>query len=180
MAVFVSYSSHDRAVADTIVQGFERAQLTCWYAPRDIRPGSDYAEAIVEGLRSSRVLVVIVSAHSLASAQVLREVERAIHYGIEVMPVRIDNTPISGSFEFFLSLPHWLEASSPPQPSDLDRLEQAIRRFLGAPARPVGQAGTSPAEPPAPVVEITPDAWSRKPGGRLRRFFDTMLQDPQS
>ena len=88
MDVFVSYSSRDKTVADALVATLERAQIRCWYAPRDIRPGTIYGEAILDGLRECRALVVIVSASSVASQQVLREVERAVHYGLTVVPFR--------------------------------------------------------------------------------------------
>ena len=67
MDVFVSYSSSDKTIADAVVATLERAQIRCWYAPRDIRPGKPYAEAIVDGIRDCRAVVVIVSSRSIDS-----------------------------------------------------------------------------------------------------------------
>jgi TIR domain-containing protein len=179
MEVFVSHASLDKAIADRVVATLERVQIRCWYAPRDIRPGKPYPEAILEGLRTTRVLVVIVSAHALASADVLRELDRGSKYGLVVVPFRIENVAMSGSFEYFLSIPHWLDAHTPPLEPHLERLREVVRGILD-----LGTPTTVPI-PPAPtrevpVAEVSPDLWSRRPGGRLRQFFDRFLQDPES
>lgn len=43
--VFISYSSKDKKVADAIVADMEQHNIRCWYAPRDIRPGDEWAFA---------------------------------------------------------------------------------------------------------------------------------------
>lgn len=43
--VFISYSSKDKKVADAIVADMEQHNIRCWYAPRDIRPGDEWASA---------------------------------------------------------------------------------------------------------------------------------------
>jgi hypothetical protein len=40
--VFISYSSKDKAIADTICQWLESAGIPCWMAPRNIEFGSDW------------------------------------------------------------------------------------------------------------------------------------------
>ncbi len=45
--VFVSYASQDAAVANSIVETLEAHGIKCWIAPRDVRPGTVYADAIV-------------------------------------------------------------------------------------------------------------------------------------
>lgn len=44
--VFLSYAAEDRATANAIVAALEARGTACWIAPRDIRSGADYAEAI--------------------------------------------------------------------------------------------------------------------------------------
>ena len=48
--VFISHSSKDKIVADSIVAALEAAHIRCWIAPRDIKPGTDWGE---ESLRRS-------------------------------------------------------------------------------------------------------------------------------
>ena len=179
MDVFVSYSSTDKTIADAVVATLERAQIRCWYAPRDIVPGKPYGDAILDGLRAARVVVVIVSARSVDSPQVLREVERAIHYGLVVVPFRIENVEMRGSFELFLSVSHWLDAISPPLEAHLERLCDAVRGIMQVGRKtavpPTAAAVAAAVEPPVP--EVSPDLWSRRSGGRLRQFFSRFLED---
>jgi hypothetical protein len=185
MDVFVSYSSSDKTIADAVVATLERAQIRCWYAPRDIRPGKPYGEAIVDGIRECRLVVVIVSSHSIASPQVLREVERAIHYGHVIVPFRIENVEMKGSFELFLSVSHWLDAITPPLEQHLSKLTDAVRAQLnvGTPAAVAAPKKAAASPPPAATPdanEISPDSWSKKRGGRIRQFFSGILEDSDS
>ncbi len=57
--VFVSYASQDAAVADAIVEALEAHGIKCWIAPRDVRPGTVYADAIVGAINESKALVLV-------------------------------------------------------------------------------------------------------------------------
>ena len=50
--VFISYSSQDKPVADAVCAGLEAAKIRCWIAPRDVRPGMDYASEIIEAIKT--------------------------------------------------------------------------------------------------------------------------------
>jgi hypothetical protein len=139
--VFISYSSKDRKIADAVVAGLEQRKLRCWVAPRDIDPGQEWAEAIISGIKRSTTMVVVFSGSANDSKQVLREVERAINHGITVIPFRIEDIAPSGAMEYFLTVPHWLDAMSEP-------LEQSIERLYAA----LSSAGdASVPTPPAPI-----------------------------
>ena len=45
--VFVSYSQHDKPVADAVVARLEQAGFRCWMAPRDVLAGTSWGDAIV-------------------------------------------------------------------------------------------------------------------------------------
>ena len=75
--VFVSYASQDAAVANSIVEHLEQHGVRCWIAPRDVKPGAVYADAIVRAINEANALVLVLSASAMASAHVGREVERA-------------------------------------------------------------------------------------------------------
>ena len=49
--VFISYSKYDRSVADAICHHLESKSMRCWYAPRDIAPGKDWAAAIEDAIK---------------------------------------------------------------------------------------------------------------------------------
>ena len=46
-AAFISYASQDAAVAKAIVAALENQGITCWVAPRNVVPGTLYANEIV-------------------------------------------------------------------------------------------------------------------------------------
>ena len=128
--VFISYSSDDKPVADAVCAILEQQRIRCWMTPRDVRPGEEWAGAIVRAIRDTRVVVLIFSASSNASPQVLREVERAVHDGAIVIPFRIQDTPPSQSLEYFISTPHWLDALTAPLEQHVLRLADSVKSLL--------------------------------------------------
>lgn len=127
---FLSYSTPDKPTADAICATFEREMVRCWIAPRDILPGKNYAEAIIDAINSCRVLVVVLSSASNGSPQVLREVERAVHKGLPIIPFRIEEVTPSKSMEYFLSAPHWLDALTPPMETHISLLSNVVQAVL--------------------------------------------------
>ena len=59
--VFISYSSKDKVVGDAVCAILEQRGIRCWIAPRDILPGSEWGEAIINGLTSCQVFVLVFS-----------------------------------------------------------------------------------------------------------------------
>jgi len=140
--VFISYSSKDKPTADATCAVLEQHGIRCWMAPRDITPGADWGESIVEALHSSRALVLVFSQHANLSPQIKREVERAVNKGLPVIPLRIENVMPAKSLEYFLSTPHWLDAFTPPLEQHLNYLADVIRHILDGQPAP---------EPPKPI-----------------------------
>jgi hypothetical protein len=75
--VFVSYASQDVTVAQAIVAALEKSGPKCWIAPRDVTPGSQYADEIVGAINDCKILVLVLSEHAVASSHVGKEIERA-------------------------------------------------------------------------------------------------------
>jgi len=142
--VFVSYSQPDRACAFELAGRLEARAISAWIAPRDITPASDWAEEIIDAIGAARVMVLVFSAHTNASPQVRREIERAVHKGLPVLTFRIADVLPSKSLEYFLSAQHWLDAFPPPVEPYLERLTATVASLLGrradaSPSRPVTQ-----------------------------------------
>ncbi|MDE2136274.1 MAG: toll/interleukin-1 receptor domain-containing protein [Gammaproteobacteria bacterium] len=141
--VFVSYSQSDREPAFGIVSRLEGAGIDCWIAPRDVTPAADWAAEIVEAITAARVMVLVFSASTNDSPQVRREVERAVHHRVAVLPFRIADVLPSKSLEYFLSSQHWLDAFPPPLAPHYTRLIDHVRAFLGAePVAPAAASGS--------------------------------------
>jgi TIR domain/OmpA family len=128
--VFISYSSKDKPTADAVCATLEATGIRCWIAPRDIAPGADWGESIVTAIERARVMVLVFSAHANDSPQIKREVERAVHKGIAIIPLRIKDVMPARSLEYFLSTPHWLDAFSPPLERHLQYLAAVVRQIV--------------------------------------------------
>jgi hypothetical protein len=101
--VFISYSSKDKLTADAACAILESKGIRCWIAPRDILPGADWGESIVDALGQARVFVLVFSSPANASQQIRREVERAVNRGLAVIPLRIEDVAPTKSLEYFIS-----------------------------------------------------------------------------
>lgn len=137
--VFLSYSSKDKTTANAACAALESKGIRCWIAPRDITPGVDWGEAIIDGINGARVFVLIFSSHANTSQQIKREVERAVSHGLPIIPLRIEDVRPEKALEYFLSVPHWLDAYTPPLDKHLNYLADVIRHILDgkpAPAKP--------------------------------------------
>ncbi len=130
--VFISYSSKDKLVADAACATLESNGVRCWIAPRDVLPGVPYAESLVNGLSNSRVMVLVFSANSNRSPQVLREVERAVSKGLPILPLRIEDAPMSQAMEYYIASQHWLDALTPPLERHLARLCEGVKALLSS------------------------------------------------
>lgn len=146
--VFISYSFKDKPTADAACAKLEGKGIRCWIAPRDITPGADWGETIVEAINGSRAFLVILSANANTSQQIKREVERAVHNALPIIPMRIEDVKPAKSLEYFLSTPHWLDAMTPPLERHLDRLADVMRSVLDGVAAPAARTPMRPALPP--------------------------------
>jgi hypothetical protein len=135
--VFISHSNQDKAIADAVCATLERNKIRCWIAPRDVIPGVVYAEALIDALNQSKIMVLVFSSSSNKSIQVMREVERAVNKGIAIIPFRIENVVPSKAMEYFLSVPHWLDALTPPLEKHLQKLSDTVQALLLEMSKPV-------------------------------------------
>ncbi len=108
--VFISHSSVDKKIADYICEQLEKNGITCWIAPRDIVAGSDWAATISGALSEARAMLLIFSKNSARSKQVPKELSIAEKKNTLVIPYKIDDTELTGSFEYYLTGAHWITA----------------------------------------------------------------------
>ena len=150
--VFLSYAAADKAVAYGVLEGLEERRIRCWIAPRDVPPGSEYGQQIVDALKNCRVFVVIFSAAANGSPHVRREVERAVSLDRLIVPFRIENVAPSGAMEYCLGGTHWLDAFAPPVESHVATLVATVSGLLGQAAGPAGAAPAEGAQRPSIAV----------------------------
>jgi hypothetical protein len=170
--VFISHSTRDKPVSDAVCAALENAGIRCWVAPRDVQPGRSFAGEITRAIQQSKAMVLIFSANSNNSSQVLREVQLAVDSQLHILQFRIEEVLLNDDLKYYLSTPHWLDAMTPPLESHLDRLAASLKKLLGKPDVEIAV----PSEPKsitvvAPVVEqpapsILPGGTPLKSGSR--------------
>jgi TolB-like protein/Flp pilus assembly protein TadD len=157
--VFVSYASQDATVAHSVVAAMERAGLKCWIAPRDVTPGTLYADEIVRAINEAEVVVLVLSEQAVASPHVGKEIERASAKRRRIIALHTDSAPLTRAFEYFLSESQWIEAG-------LGGIEAATAKLVEATRRHLDPAGT--AEPRIPAYAV---AVSRAPPARRSKWI---------
>lgn len=127
--VFISYSSKDKPIADAVCHFLEADGIKCWIAPRDIPPGSDYADLIEDAIKNARLFIIIFSSHSSCSQWVKSELNIAFTEQRPIIPFKIDETAILGANRLILSKIHWIDAY-PEYESKLAYLVESAKTIL--------------------------------------------------
>jgi hypothetical protein len=156
--VFISHSTSDKSVSDAVCAALENAGIRCWIAPRDVQPGRSFAGEITRAIQESKIMVLIFSAHSNNSEQVLREVQLAVNSHLHIIQFRIEDVLLNDDLKYFLSTPHWLDALTPPLENHLRKLEGAIKKLLDA----ATEGRATPEGPSSGWVIRAPEQRSRK------------------
>ena len=161
--VFISYAAEDKATADAICQTLEAQGVGCWYAPRNVPYGVDFEEAIVEAITKSRFMVLVISAHSIQSRHVRREVQVANRQEAEVpiIPFRIQDVPLNNALTYYLSSVHRIDASTPQLETHLQHLVEYVQAQLGQ--QKPDELSPLPPAPPLSPPDVQPKPWINWP-----------------
>ena len=72
-SIFISHSSRDRRVAETICRGLENRGLRCWLSSRDVAGGDNFQAAVVRAIRSAKVMLLVFTTNSNNSDEIKKE-----------------------------------------------------------------------------------------------------------
>ncbi len=157
--VFISHASKDKTIANAVCARLEAAGIRCWIAPRDIVAGTPYGEAIIDAIQAAKAMVLVFSSSANASAQIPKEIERAVSNGVAILPFRIEDVAPGKSLDYFIGSVHWLDAMTPPMEQHLDNLAATVHKLLpglaGQQAQPMPPIPV-PAPVPAPIPPPAP------------------------
>ena len=128
MQVFVSHSSVNGQQAKNICKLIEKNGHSCFFAPRDIQSGHEYAEALVNGIDGSDMLLLLLSQGANSAPHVLREIERAVSKKIPIIVYKLEEVTLSKSMEYFLMSHQWIN-TKPGE--DYGKIINCINDFAG-------------------------------------------------
>lgn len=126
MTTFISYSTKDEETAKKLVKTLEENGVKCFYAPRDIEPGTEYATEIIKAIKELDCVTLIFSSSSNASMYVLREINSAVLNNKVIIPFKVDDATPTESMEFYLGATHWLNAYPEISDTVINSLIKAI------------------------------------------------------
>lgn len=133
--VFISYAHRDATKAATVCSALEQDGVPCWMAPRDVPPGTPYAQALVDAITASKVLVLLFSPAANRSEAVLNELELAFNRGKPILPIRLEAIEPTGSAEYYLRRRQWFDANT-GLASRVTDIAAAVRDAIAATAAP--------------------------------------------
>lgn len=94
---FISYSSKDQDFATRLHNDLQAKGIRVWFAPEDLKIGERIHETVEQAIRIYDKLMVVLSANSMNSAWVRREVRTALEKERQqnrtvLFPLRLDDT----------------------------------------------------------------------------------------
>jgi hypothetical protein len=147
--VFICFSSSDDVIAREVVQRMEADGLKCWISLRDVPPGHNYQESIINALEGARGVVFLFSEFSSASGETKKELSVAGSLNMPVFPLRLTPITPTGALRYELATRQWVDLF-PDREQGFRRLIAAVRKVLD-PAF-AGEIGRTETRPPAPAV----------------------------
>lgn len=125
--VFISYSSKDKTIADAVCAKLEEHRIRAWIAPRDVPPGANFAQSIIQAINSCKVFILIWSANTNTSEHILNEINQAFDRGITIIPFRIQDIQPTDEMRYYFGRTHWLDAIDPPLESHIATLRDTVQ-----------------------------------------------------
>ncbi len=101
--VFISYKAEEYDEAVWVKKILEENRITCWMAPQSIPTGSSYAKEIDSAIKNCNVVVLMLSRAAQDSVWIEKEIDIALNYRKIIVPFDIEDCPIQGAFNFYLT-----------------------------------------------------------------------------
>jgi hypothetical protein len=107
--IFICFSSKDEAVAREVVDFLETDGLKCWISLRDVLPGHNYQEAIVQAIEGAVGIVFLFSESSNKSGEIKKELSIGGGINKPVFPLRLAPILPSGALRYELATRQWID-----------------------------------------------------------------------
>ncbi len=110
--IFVSYGRPDLHQVQQIVQELGNIGLDFWMDTRNLQTGDLWTREISKGIDDCGAFLLFMSANSMASDNVRREVQLAFEKKRKIFLLRLDTVQIPEEFQFMLAGIQWVDYSS--------------------------------------------------------------------
>lgn len=178
--IFISHSSADTAFAAHLCSVFEEEEgLGCWIAPRDIPYGSEWAGEITEAIRNSAVMIFIFTKNSNRSSQVVREINTALRNNVTIIPIKLGETEMNASLNYYLSNLHWLVMEDVRGDEKIRHLARRVKNYILG----IDEAAEYDEDPLECEVDISGEDWEKlinlddELDAKFEELFDKVDED---
>jgi hypothetical protein len=124
--VFISYSTKDTAITETICTALESTGTKCWVAPRDVGAEESWEEAVYQAIMHSGVFVLVYSSNVGHSRIIPKEIETALFANVPIIVVRVEEIDPRFQFDYSLRRSRWLDAFMPPIETHIRHLTESV------------------------------------------------------
>ena len=107
--VFISHSSKDQKIAETICLALESRGIECWLASRDVNPGENFMQAIVSAIRAAKIMVLVFTSHANESDEIKKELALASQYRLVIIPVRAEDVLPNDALAYQFAISQWID-----------------------------------------------------------------------
>ncbi|MBF0591681.1 MAG: DUF1566 domain-containing protein [Nitrospirae bacterium] len=154
--VFISYDRSDRGFADKLVDSLENRGCKCWIDHRDLPLASSVHKEIFYRITENPKLfmLVLLSANTLQSDYVEKEIAVADSSRISIIPVLIENIKLTGAYAILLINKGRIEAFNLNIDTVAEKICIALKKQK--PALPIPSPTPSPTPTPAPTPTPPP------------------------
>ncbi len=155
--VFISYSSHDRAVALGFHDRLCMEGISVWIDRSGIDGAQQWSQAIVEAADEARVMLLLVSRVSVASTNVVKEVSLFAEKRKAILPMRLEEAVLTPALRYHLSGVQHLDWDPSDEETSYKTVFRALRRLgVSVPDKAAEVGGTTPAHHPGHVLMGSP------------------------
>lgn len=132
MSVFISGSTKDRRIVKAIYDECLKHDFKVFYAPESLKPGDDWATSVSDALEDALkrgCVVAVISASSLNSRFVEKELSFALSQKAYVLPVIVDDVELTGTLKLLLANLQHFCLKTPVSEEQLKKIAEIIENM---------------------------------------------------
>jgi len=127
--VFVSYSSHDRAIVLPLVESLRGCGYNVWVDQGGLHGASQWSEQIVAAIENTTAFILVSSNHSFASHNVVKETSLASEQRKQIIPVFIEEVEVPQTLQYQLAGLQRVEYSDLNHEDSMQRIAEALTKI---------------------------------------------------